>query len=114
MKLGKWQVAALVLVLSLMSSHHVLHPANGLPYEHVWLRIRSDPRLKSTFVWSEFAAAKGSSLDEALADRSLKSQQGHQLHLYRLEELDTTQRIEDLNLKQREKFYLTDEDLMAV
>lgn len=106
----KTQTIAILLALSLIAqSARTAPPA----YELIWLRIKSDPKLKSLFEWTEFAAQKGDTLAETLEKRKLETARANQqLHLYRLEEIDLNTKIGALGLKQRERLYLTDEDLM--
>lgn len=107
-------VNAVFIALIISGATQTANMANGLPYERVWLRIKSDPRLKNLFDWTEFSAAKGEKLGDAIEARSLSSPMGDQLHLYRLEQINLSQTIESLQLKQGEKFYLTDQDLMTI
>lgn len=90
--------------------------AECLPFEQVWVRVRSDSRLASRLDWTNFGAQKGQTLGEALAGQNLRARRPEEepLHLYRLQELDLSQLIEHSDLRQREKLYLTDEDLLAV
>lgn len=87
------------------------------PYEIVWLRIRSDPKLKSLFDWSELVAEKRDTMAEALANMGLKSDGTRaagdtQLHLYRLVEIDLNASVGELGLKHGDKLYLTSNDLI--
>lgn len=106
------------LIISLLAALcGSLLAAAGLPHELVWLRIKSDPRLNTFFDWTEFNAPKGQTMRRALHQqirpRPHSVALGHELHLYKVVELDLDRTIEELGISSPGEFYLTDQDLMG-
>lgn len=114
--------ASLLLIIVLYLAQAFASP--DAPNAMIWVRIRSDPKLKSFLDWSEFGVEKGATMREAVervahqgglslgnseADFSLDQD----LYLYRVMPVDLGKTLAELEVQSGEKFYLTNEDLVG-